>query len=68
MSSTSPATRAVGFWSAVLATVFSLAYSLAQVAEWLGWLGLGRAAPRARPDRRHGAVPVHALRLVPLRG
>jgi len=34
-----PATRAVGFWSAVLATVFSLAYVAAQLAEWAGWLG-----------------------------
>ena len=30
---------AVGFWSAVLATVFSLAYDVAQIAEWIGWLG-----------------------------
>lgn len=35
----SPATKAVGFWSAVLATVFSLAYVVAQLAEWLGLLG-----------------------------
>ena len=35
----SPSTRAVGFWSAVLATVFSLAYVVGQLAEWLGWLG-----------------------------
>lgn len=35
----SPATRAVGFWSAVLATVSSLIYVVAQLAEWLGWLG-----------------------------
>lgn len=32
-------TRTVGFWSAVLATVFSIAYDVAQLAEWLGWLG-----------------------------
>jgi hypothetical protein len=32
-------TKAVGFWSAVLATIFSLAYVLGQLAEWLGWLG-----------------------------
>jgi hypothetical protein len=32
-------TKAVGFWSAVFATVFSLSYVVAQVAEWLGWLG-----------------------------
>ena len=35
----SPSARAAGFWSAVLATVFSLMYILAQFAEWLGWLG-----------------------------
>lgn len=34
-----PSTKAVGFWSAVLATVFSIAYILGQIAEWLGWLG-----------------------------
>ena len=34
-----PANKAVGFWSAVLATVFSLTYVIAQIAEWLGWLG-----------------------------
>jgi hypothetical protein len=31
----------VGFWSAVLATVFSITYSIGQIAEWLGWLGSG---------------------------
>lgn len=35
----SPSARAVGYWSAVLATVFSLMYDLGQIAEWLGWLG-----------------------------
>ena len=35
----SPSTLRVGFWSAVLATVFSLTYVVAQLAEWLGWLG-----------------------------
>ena len=35
----SPATRSVGFWSAVLATAFSLAYVVAQLAEWAGLLG-----------------------------
>jgi hypothetical protein len=35
----SPSTKSVGFWSAVLATVFSIAYDLGQIAEWLGWLG-----------------------------
>ncbi len=37
----SPSTRAVGFWSAVLATVFSITYDVGQIAEWLGWLGSG---------------------------
>jgi hypothetical protein len=32
-------TRTVGLWSAILATVFSLAYVVAQLAEWRGWLG-----------------------------
>ena len=35
----SPSTRAVGFWSAVFATVFSITYDVGQIAEWLGWLG-----------------------------
>jgi hypothetical protein len=35
----SPSTRDVGLWSAVAATVFSLAYVVAQLAEWAGWLG-----------------------------
>jgi hypothetical protein len=34
-----PSTRMLGFWSAVFATVFSITYVVAQVAEWLGWLG-----------------------------
>ena len=35
----SQSTKVVGFWSAVLATVFSLMYIVAQLAEWAGWLG-----------------------------
>ena len=35
----SPSTRAVGYGSAVLATFFSLVYVVAQLAEWIGWLG-----------------------------
>ncbi len=35
----SPSTKAVGYWSAVFATVFSITYVLGQLAEWLGWLG-----------------------------
>lgn len=36
---TTPSTRAAGFWSAVLATFFSLSYVVAQLAEWAGWMG-----------------------------
>jgi hypothetical protein len=35
----SPATRTAGFWSAVLATVFSITYVVGQLAEWAGLLG-----------------------------
>jgi hypothetical protein len=35
----SASTRALGFWSAFLATVLSITYSVAQLGEWLGWLG-----------------------------
>jgi hypothetical protein len=35
----SPSARAAGFWSAVLASAFSIAYVIGQLAEWLGWLG-----------------------------
>jgi hypothetical protein len=35
----SPSTKKIGFWSAVLATVFSITYVLGQLAEWAGWLG-----------------------------
>ena len=31
--------RSAGFWSAVLATAFSIMYIVAQLAEWAGWLG-----------------------------
>ena len=34
-----PSTRAVGFWSAVFATLFSVVYIVGQLAEWAGWLG-----------------------------
>jgi hypothetical protein len=35
----SPSTKALGWWSAVLATAFSLIYIVGQLAEWSGWLG-----------------------------
>lgn len=38
-SEISPSTKIVGFWSAVLATVFSITYVIGQLAEWLGLLG-----------------------------
>ena len=43
---TSPAARKVGFWSAVLATVFSATYDLGQIAEWIGLLG-SRGGPES---------------------
>jgi hypothetical protein len=39
LSEISESTRSLGFWSAVLATVFSITYDLGQIAEWLGLLG-----------------------------
>lgn len=42
-----PATRTLGFWSAALATAFSLTYIIAQIAEWLGWMGSGGGAENA---------------------
>lgn len=33
------ATQRLGFWSAVLCALFSLAYVVAQLGEWQGWLG-----------------------------
>lgn len=38
-SGISPSVRRLGYWSAVLASVFSLAYIFAQLAEWAGMLG-----------------------------
>jgi hypothetical protein len=32
-------TQTAGFWSAVLATVFSITYVMGQLAEWAGMLG-----------------------------
>jgi len=37
-------TRGVGFWSAALATVFSLVYVVGQLAEWAGLMGSGGGA------------------------
>lgn len=42
----SASTKAVGFWSAVLATVFSITSDVGQLAEWLGLLG-SRGGPES---------------------
>jgi hypothetical protein len=34
----------IGFWSAVFASVFSIAYDIGQLAEWLGLMGSGGGA------------------------
>jgi hypothetical protein len=34
-----PPAAVVGFWSALLATIFSLIYIVGQLGEWFGWLG-----------------------------
>lgn len=34
-----PSAKAAGYWSALLAALFAIAYDVAQIAEWLGWLG-----------------------------
>lgn len=44
VSALSRSTKAVGFWSALLATVFSVTYVIGQLAEWFGWLGSGGGA------------------------
>jgi len=31
--------KAAGYWSALFATLFAVTYVVAQIAEWLGWLG-----------------------------
>jgi hypothetical protein len=43
----SSSARGVGFWSAVLATVFSLIYVVGQLAEWAGLMGSGGGAENA---------------------
>jgi hypothetical protein len=43
----SPSTKAVGFWSAVLATVLSITYDVGQIAEWIGLMGSGGGAENA---------------------
>jgi hypothetical protein len=47
VSNISPSTKAVGFWSAVLATVFSITYVVGQIAEWIGLMGSGGGAENA---------------------
>lgn len=52
-----PSTRLVGLSSAILATVFSITYALAQIAEWLGWLG-SRGGPES------GSTPLGLVALL----
>lgn len=40
----SASTKAVGYWSAVLATVLSIGYDAGQIAEWMGLMGSGGGA------------------------
>ena len=47
MTAISPSTKAVGFWSAVLATVFSITYDVGQILEWIGLMGSGGGAESA---------------------
>jgi hypothetical protein len=37
-----PSVKTLGFWSAILSTLFSIAYVVGQIAEWLGLLGSQR--------------------------
>jgi hypothetical protein len=39
LTHTTAANKTVGYWSAAMATAFSLTYVFAQLAEWFGWLG-----------------------------
>jgi hypothetical protein len=47
LTSISPSTKAIGFWSAVLATVLSITYVIGQLAEWMGFMGSGGGAENA---------------------
>lgn len=42
-----PSAKALGFWSAALATVFSITYIVGQLAEWAGLMGSGGGAENA---------------------
>lgn len=41
MQESSPAVWKIGFFSAIFASIFAIAYSLGQLAEWLGYFGSG---------------------------
>ena len=47
MSGTERSVRTLGTWSAALCLALGVAYSVAQIAEWLGWLGSG-GGPHSR--------------------
>lgn len=38
-SKISPTVRKFGYWSGLLASIFSIIYIVGQLAEWFGWLG-----------------------------
>jgi hypothetical protein len=56
----SPSTRTVGFWSAVLATVFSITYIVGQLAEWAGLLG-SQGGPESGSTPLVLVVSIHQL-------
>jgi hypothetical protein len=37
----SPTVSRIGYWSAILASLFSIIYIIGQIAEWLGFMGSG---------------------------
>ena len=51
--------KTAGFWSAVLATVFSLMYDISQIGEWMGLMGAGGGPENA------SAPPGLAMLLTP---
>jgi len=65
ITSTSRSTRAAGFWSAVLATLFSLVYIVAQLAEWAGWLGSGGGPESSSTPLGIGILLTPSLLLAP---
>lgn len=57
----SPSVKTLGFWSAVLCTLFSITYVVAQIAEWLGWLGSQRGPESASTPLGLGVLLIPSL-------